>query len=353
MNKYENSKIKGLSLVEILLAIVITSIMMAAMYTSYNVVNKSYSQVSEKAKISRSSRDLVSMLMRDIRMSGFRYYAGTHTISKFAFDTKDDTGEECDLYPDGMLLSKTSYLSFDDGFTDQKQSHNPIVIRKNTLGYESIGSDTSPSQTQLKAQVPGIADDNCCDQIQIVYEDFNQNNRNQPYQKFRITYFAEPVTTDGDPRFAVYKTVESWQQPRLPEPIEIDQYSELPCIFPATGSWSDDCKDCVVKEMVRDHIADMEFIPFDSKGLIIQNSSGQYPAPELVDIRDRLFDIRGVDIRLTFRSKDNFFSKDAPATRKRSIKGLNDRNKEYTDKYFRDSVIVSVNTRNIGGELFK
>ena len=80
MNKYENSKIKGLSLVEILLAIVITSIMMAAMYTSYNVVNKSYSQVSEKAKISRSSRDLVSMLMRDVRMSGFRYYAGTHTI---------------------------------------------------------------------------------------------------------------------------------------------------------------------------------------------------------------------------------------------------------------------------------
>ena len=68
MNKYENSKIKGLSLVEILL-IVITSIMMAAMYTSYNVVNKSYSQVSEKAKISRSSRDLVSMLMRDVRMS--------------------------------------------------------------------------------------------------------------------------------------------------------------------------------------------------------------------------------------------------------------------------------------------
>ena len=76
MNKRNISKIKGISLVELLIGIVITSIMMAVIYL-YTVVNQSYSQVSERAKISRSSRDLVSMLMRDIRMSGFRYYAGT------------------------------------------------------------------------------------------------------------------------------------------------------------------------------------------------------------------------------------------------------------------------------------
>ena len=88
MSKKKFSQIRGISLVELLIGIVITSIMMTAMYTSYTVVNKTYSQVSERAKISRSSRDLVSMLMRDIRMSGFRYYAGTHTISKFASDTQ-------------------------------------------------------------------------------------------------------------------------------------------------------------------------------------------------------------------------------------------------------------------------
>ena len=109
MSKKKFSQIRGISLVELLIGIVITSIMMTAMYTSYNVVNKTYSQVSERAKISRSSRDLVSMLMRDIRMSGFRYYAGTHTISKFASDTQSATGTECENYPNGMLLSKTSY----------------------------------------------------------------------------------------------------------------------------------------------------------------------------------------------------------------------------------------------------
>ena len=77
-NKQKYSKnIKGLTLVEILIGIVITTIIMAAMFTTYSIVNQTYNQVSEKAKISRSSRDLVSMLMRDIRMAGFRYYAGT------------------------------------------------------------------------------------------------------------------------------------------------------------------------------------------------------------------------------------------------------------------------------------
>ena len=42
-----SKNIIGLTLLEILIGIIITTIMMAAMYTSYNVVNKSYSQVSE------------------------------------------------------------------------------------------------------------------------------------------------------------------------------------------------------------------------------------------------------------------------------------------------------------------
>tara|TARA_B100000963_G_C22601689_1_gene660539 strand:+ start:980 stop:2026 length:1047 start_codon:yes stop_codon:yes gene_type:complete len=342
------SSIRGISLVELLIGIVITSIMMGAMYTSYSVVNKTYNQVSEKAQISRSSRDLVSMLMRDIRMSGFRYYAGTHTISKFA----NDTIAACES--PGMRLPKISYLSFNNGFDNKKESHNPVVIRKNTLGYSSISNDEVKSQATIKDDMPeGYADDQCCDQIQIVYEDFNQNNLNQPYQKFRVTYFAEPRVVNGDARFAVYKTIESWQQPRAPEPVEPAAYDTLPCAFPTVGQWSDDCKDCVTKELVRDYIADMEFIPFDSKGLIIKDTSGQYPAPELTGIRDRLFDIRGVDVRLTFRSADDFFKQNAPDSKKRRIIGLDNRTKEYTDKYLRDSVIVTVNTRNIGGEIFK
>ena len=58
--KNYSKHISGLTLIEIMIGIVITTIMMAAVYTSYSVVNQSYSQVSEKAKISRASRDIAA-----------------------------------------------------------------------------------------------------------------------------------------------------------------------------------------------------------------------------------------------------------------------------------------------------
>ena len=80
MKKNRINNIAGLTLIEILIGVVISSMMMAAMYTTYNVVNNSYSQVSDKAKISRAGRDIVGMLMRDIRMAGFHYDFGTNAL---------------------------------------------------------------------------------------------------------------------------------------------------------------------------------------------------------------------------------------------------------------------------------
>ena len=57
--KKKLSNIAGLTLIEILIAIVISSLMMAAMFTSYTIVNSTYRQVTDRAKISQSGRDLV------------------------------------------------------------------------------------------------------------------------------------------------------------------------------------------------------------------------------------------------------------------------------------------------------
>ena len=339
MNKEYLKNQKGLTLVEILIGILITTLMMGALYTTYNVVNNTYSQVSEKAKISRSSRDLVSMLMRDIRMAGFKYYAGSQTIAKFA----EDTNKKRSCNP-GLVLPNKSYLSFENGFNDHKLSHNPIVIRKNRLGFQtsSDGSDTIKSKAN--------STNKCCDQIEIVYEDFNQNDLDQPFKRYRITYYAdEKIGEKNIVRLAVYKTVESWKQERVASDVAEVGEGENICIFPATGGqWVTDCPQCIEKDLVRDHIEDMEFIPFDRDGLIIKDSTGNYPAPEIDNLRDRLFDIAGVDVRLTFRSKDNFYKE----TQKREVVGLDDRKIEAEDRLLRDSVIVTVNTRNIGGTLF-
>ena len=97
---------------------------------------------------------------------------------------------------------------------------------------------------------------------------------------------------------------------------------------------------------VQDRLALNTFIPVDENGRVIVSAAGRYPAPELPDIRDRLYDIRGVDIRITFRSKDDFFKK--KIIRKiESIKGeVRHINEE--DKFLRDSIVLSVFTRNIG-----
>ena len=153
MKKYNLKNIAGLSLVEMLIGIVITSMMIAAIYTSYNVVNKSYSQVTDRAKISRSGRDIVEMMMRDIRMAGFKYILGTNTLD---FPTR-------------------SYLEFRGGDTTIAESHDPIIIEKNVLGF-SVGGAADPTPKHE-------ADDVCCDRIHIVYDDFNQNDVNQPYKR--------------------------------------------------------------------------------------------------------------------------------------------------------------------------
>ena len=384
--------IAGLTLIEIMIGVIITSIMMAAVYTSYSVVNQSYSQVADKAKISRASRDIVTMLMRDVRMAGFKYYAGSHEIAQYASNTV-----ECNN-GSGIVLPKNSYLHFDNGFDGNPQdSHNPLVIRKNTLGFGII-SDTSTSLSTNNTNATGSTastGSNCCDQIQIVYEDFNQNDYSdgkQPYKKYRITYYAQPNDTGG---FAAYKRVEHYSQPRngcdliaqaTPPPQNdggndplgdgnlfnlenqfgvnrdpnaggivgsgvSDDSADVSSIN--KGLWLTDCNECTPGVMVRNYIDDMEFIPFDQDGKIIQDSAGKFPAPEHVGIRDRLLDIRGVDIRLTWISKEDFYKDAATTDKPRTILGLGGADRNYSisdgkDKKLRDSVVVTVHTRNIG-----
>ena len=383
--KNYSKHISGLTLIEIMIGIVITTIMMAAVYTSYSVVNQSYSQVSEKAKISRASRDIVSMLMRDVRMAGFKYYAGSHEIAQFADDTSACIGGV------GVALPKNSYLYYDNGFLDPSESHNPVVIRRNTLGFGIISAQGLTTNTTNTASVTA---GNCCDQIQIVYEDFNQSHHRegeQPYKKYRITYYALPNDTGG---YAAWKRVEHYFQPRVgcsfftgatPPPQDdgndggggndsdifnldnqfgvgnfgggiassgvSDDADDVNLVV--RGTWATNCNACTPGTMVRDNIDDMEFIPFDENGKIIQTDAGVFPAPEHIGIRDRLLDIRGVDIRLTFASKDDFFQKAATTDNPRVVLGLAGGNRNNTiadglDRKLRDSVIVTVHTRNIG-----
>ena len=339
----KNTSNKGLTLIEILIGIIITSIMVGAMYTSYNVVSGAYKQVTDKAKISSSSRDLVTMIMRDIRMAGFKYYSGTHAQERFR-TLMVDNGDKCP----SLSLPDRNYIVFNSGFSDDEKnrSHAPLVIRKNV-------TKTFPELHNSQ--------DLCCDRIEIVYEDFrlledSDEDLLQPFKIYKISYYAKKTgSVDNDPRYGVFKKIEHWSQPRA----TLDY-----CFWPAdeadlaTGDWDDTCPECFEEELVRDHIVDMEFIPFDQDGRVIMDDAKNFPTPENMNLRDRIFDIRTVDMRLTFRSKNPFYEKDMARDPndptklvKRKVYGLQrvyDPADSDVDKYLRDSVIVTINTRNIG-----
>ena len=294
MKKNKLNNIAGVTLIEIMIGVVISTIMMGAMYTTYSLVNSSYSQVTDRAKISRSGRDIIAMLMRDIRLAGFKYHFGENAAD----------------------IPKLDNLQHNSSSSDIEKSHDPIIVIKNELG-DATETDIAESKNEEA--------DKCCDKIHIVYGDFNQNDADQPYKRYRVTYYAKP---SGDNEYyAVHKSKQSWIQ----------------TTGASTGDWSSSCSECFSGELIRDHLVDMEFIVFDKQGRIINPP----PRPDQ-DSRKDLYNIKSVDVRLTFRSKSEFYRFKANEKKPRFVKGLGDRTRKFLDKYLRDSVVVTVNTRNIG-----
>ena len=316
----------GFTLIEIMIGVVISTIMMAAMFTTYTVVNNSYSQVSDVASISRAGRDVVSMMMRDVRMAGFKYYYGVFEGSQEDIPALD-------------------FLEYKTGDTEDTkyQSHAPIIIYKDTLNYKEIDGYIAVNKG---SGYKGVSPDTkitgkdaeetkslslCCDRIHIVYGDFDANTEQQ-YKKYRISYFALPMekmsgSVTVDKYYAIYRSKESWIQPTIDDP----------------GRWiteeSDFCPDCYRAELMREYLVDMEFIALDRYGEKINTD----PAED----HNKLYDIRSVDIKLTFRSSSpkGYF--------KRKIKNViksfdEDRMESITDSFHRESIFVTVHTRNIG-----
>ena len=282
--KKKISSIAGVTLIEILIGILISVIMMGAMFTSYTAVNSTYRQVTDRAKISRAGRDIVGMIVRDIRMAGFKYFN----------DNIKTTNE-----------------------------HAPIIITKST----NFATE--------------------CDKIDIVYGDVNYNASGSPkytYERFKITYECKrstvpnkslPIRSNGTyppiDAFAVEKSKVKWNS--------------------NAGNWWDPDVDgdsrTFKEEIIVDYVQDLIFNAIDEKGLIIS------PPPTPTNAKkDFLYKIKTVDIALNVRSTKEFFRTAklrkffALGDTTRDGSGSNTKSK--TDKYLRETIVVSAHARNLG-----
>ena len=314
----------GVSLIEMLIGIVISSIIIGAMYTTYSVINQTYSRVTDVAGISKSGRDIVSMIMRDVRMAGFKYYYGYNA--------------ENEARPEGARIPRSDYLRFVPGDTaaEESISHAPVVIYRNRLGDATRLSDADPV-------VPGydIIDETinevCCDQIHIVYGDFDANadvgSGEQFYTRYKISYFAHAMQKDNDKFYGVFRSKKYWRQ-------ALDD--------PEGGEWVvNNCppdNDCYSGQLVREYLSDMSFVAMDKFGRVVDADPKD---PE------NIYDIRSVDMTLTFRSasKSGFFKNLREGT-KRQILSLGREATEFTGEdaaFKRDPIFLTVHTRNLGG----
>ena len=274
--KKKSYRISGLTLIEILIGIVITTIMMAAMYTSYTVVNNSYSQVTGRASVSAAGRDVAAMLIRELRMAGFRYYGDN--------------------------------LYFDDGkgVDGKENNHYPIIIK------EPAG--------------------NCCDRIEIVYGDYDSSRAGDEadprFLRYKVIYFAGLV----DENYNLYKVKLKWNNSETQ--WEYVYGGETDKVYPETPITIENA------ELLRKYVEGMDFVPIDKDGKKI-------PTPlTITENSDRLNDVRTLDLKITFRSKDDFFKKKI----KRKIESIKAAAKHINqeDRFLRDSIVLSVFTRNVG-----
>ena len=339
MKKNKINNISGLTLIEILIGVVISTLMMAAMYTTYSIVNNSYSKVIDRAAISRSGRDVVGMMMREIRLAGYKYFGDD--LPHYAGDSPDtlkdshapliitESGPMQELRGSGVisldtitdLESKISDLENDiAGFSTGDESAEQIAER------DALINDKENNESKLTV-LKSSASNMCCDRIDIVYGGYDitatEDNGREKFLRYKITYQAGPSREPGS-HFALYKTKKKWDQEEQEWKIEYEN------------------------EFVRDFLVDMEFVTTDLNGKIIDP-----PPTPINSTSNKLYFINSVDIKLSFKSKNELFSEDAEDSMPRLVQGLGNvitnRAMEFTDKFFRDSIIVTVHTRNIGG----
>ena len=207
--KQKFKSISGVTLLEMLIGIVISAIMMAALYTSYSAVNTSYSQVSDRETISRTGRDIIGMIQRDIRMAGY-------------FDVNSVKVADKQMYPLRIGVTKN--------FTGANRKCDSVLI---VYGDTVYNKGATPEYTYPI--------------YKIIYHCKASKVPNRKAKKNAAgTFPAKDV-------LGIYKQKVSWDRD--------------------TKSWkdpnTDNDKNTHDFELVLDHVEDLIFVPIDENGIQI------------------------------------------------------------------------------------
>lgn len=67
----------GLTIIEVLVAIVISTIVLAGLYMGFDMISKQFRNISKRSNIYSTGRNIIAGISRDLRMAGFKDYNET------------------------------------------------------------------------------------------------------------------------------------------------------------------------------------------------------------------------------------------------------------------------------------
>jgi len=145
------NKIRAFTLVEMLVALAVSSIIIVATYASYDLVATQYKKNLDIADMHTSGRAIMQMIERDVRMAGFEY--------------RDKDAKK--VY--GEINANTSLKLFDSG--NKCERNDPKKV---------------------------------CDEVTVIY-DYVSDEKNKKVERVRIHYWAEKYTGSKGARYRLYK----------------------------------------------------------------------------------------------------------------------------------------------------
>jgi prepilin-type N-terminal cleavage/methylation domain-containing protein len=134
---------KGMSLVEILVAIVVSTIVISAAYASYSVISKNYEFQKDMKYMSQSARAVVKMIARDVRMAGYTEF-NKQQITE-AVKITDSSGTCCDRID--IVYDKSSSERIKISYYTQQYNNRYRLMKKIDKCTNSDCSSTSTLQS--------------------------------------------------------------------------------------------------------------------------------------------------------------------------------------------------------------
>ena len=130
-----NKNQTGITLIEILVALVISTIVIAGLYVAYSFIAKQFLQQTERGNIYNSGRNLITIISRDLRMAGFQHYDNSTSITNPIVMDNGACNQICIVYD---VDSGASY-----------QRRKIIYYVKNEKMYRKIEKESGGSYTVL------------------------------------------------------------------------------------------------------------------------------------------------------------------------------------------------------------